>query len=63
MYVGKTQNYSYKIDINLLQVNDILYYVESLQVSGKKRGRPSKEKQQPAKKARNSAPKKTKPKK
>ncbi|CAN7024786.1 unnamed protein product [Brassica rapa subsp. trilocularis] len=32
-------------------------------VAGKKRGRPSKEKQQPAKKARSSAPKKTKPKK
>ncbi|RID59446.1 hypothetical protein BRARA_F02677 [Brassica rapa] len=32
-------------------------------VVGKKRGRPSKEKQQPAKKARSSAPKKTKPKK
>ncbi|CAH2044356.1 unnamed protein product [Thlaspi arvense] len=32
-------------------------------VVGKKRGRPAKEKQQPAKKARNSAPKKTKPKK
>ncbi|KAJ4900501.1 DNA-binding protein BIN4 [Raphanus sativus] len=32
-------------------------------VVGKKRGRPTKEKQQPAKKARSSAPKKTKPKK
>lgn len=32
-------------------------------VVGKKRGRPSKEKQHPAKKARRSAPKKTKPKK
>uniref|UniRef100_A0A1J3F4G0 DNA-binding protein BIN4 n=1 Tax=Noccaea caerulescens TaxID=107243 RepID=A0A1J3F4G0_NOCCA len=36
---------------------------KSENVSGKKRGRPSKEKQQPAKKTRNSAPKKTKPKK
>uniref|UniRef100_A0A1J3DQB2 DNA-binding protein BIN4 n=1 Tax=Noccaea caerulescens TaxID=107243 RepID=A0A1J3DQB2_NOCCA len=36
---------------------------KSENVSGKKRGRPSKEKQQPAKRTRNSAPKKTKPKK
>ncbi|CAF2015584.1 unnamed protein product [Brassica napus] len=36
---------------------------KSENVVGKKRGKPSKEKQQPAKKARSSAPKKTKPKK